>query len=137
MTGQCLRTRRAIPGDRARFCTCVEGKSSCGPLSVWFKIGISLIDALPPRSRNLLTVMERVDCTKGPGAKGNELTNLGVILIGGTSHTGKSTVAKRIAERLGAICVSTDSLARHPGRPWPAAREVPPHVVEHYLQLGD
>jgi len=60
-----------------------------------------------------------------------------VLLIGGTSHTGKSTVAKRIAEMRGAICVSTDSLARHPGRPWPAAREVPAHVVRHYLELND
>lgn len=62
---------------------------------------------------------------------------LRVVLIGGTSHTGKSTVAKRIAEKIGATCVSTDSLARHPGRPWPAARDVPPHVVRHYLELGD
>ena len=65
------------------------------------------------------------------------LQNLRVILIGGTSHTGKSTVAKRIAEKIGATTVSTDSLARHPGRPWPAGREVPPHVVRHYLELGD
>lgn len=62
---------------------------------------------------------------------------LRVVLIGGTSHTGKTTVAKRIAEWIGATYVSTDSLARHPGRPWPAARDVPPHVVRHYLELGD
>ena len=62
---------------------------------------------------------------------------LKVVLIGGTSHTGKSTVAKRIAEKVSATYVSTDTLARHPGRPWPAARDVPPHVVRHYLELGD
>ncbi len=52
-----------------------------------------------------------------------------VLLIGGTSHVGKSTVAQVIAGRLGFEYVSTDKLARHPGRPWP---EPLPHVVEHY-----
>ena len=41
-----------------------------------------------------------------------------VILIGGSSHTGKSTAAREIAGRLGWSHLSTDSLARHPGRPW-------------------
>ena len=57
-----------------------------------------------------------------------------VLLIGGTSHAGKSTLATEIAARLGWACHSTDKLARHPGRPWrtpPAA--VPDHVREHYL----
>ena len=57
-----------------------------------------------------------------------------VILIGGTSNTGKSTLAQVLASKLGWRHISTDSLARHPGRPWrvgPAA--VPEHVAEHYL----
>ncbi|WP_030737061.1 AAA family ATPase [Streptomyces griseus] len=56
-----------------------------------------------------------------------------VVLIGGTSNTGKSTVAGRLAERLGFEHRSTDGLARHPGRPWRTPEhEVPPHVAEHY-----
>jgi len=61
-----------------------------------------------------------------------------VLLIGGTSHTGKSTVARAAAERLGFTYRPTDLLARHPGRPWRTPdREVPPHVAEHYGSLGD
>ncbi|GAA3757291.1 hypothetical protein GCM10023082_60260 [Streptomyces tremellae] len=62
-----------------------------------------------------------------------------MVLIGGTSHTGKSTVARAVADRLGFDRLSTDALARHPGRPWPTPeREVPPHVGEHYRTLtGD
>ena len=61
---------------------------------------------------------------------------LKVILIGGSSHTGKSTVARALAERLGWEVISTDSLARHPGRPWaPEGQAVRPHVAEHYLTL--
>lgn len=60
-----------------------------------------------------------------------------VLLIGGTSHAGKSTLARSLARRLGWACRSTDSLARHPGRPWRAqADQVPAHVVEHYSRLG-
>ncbi|MFE3854930.1 hypothetical protein ACFXPN_27835 [Streptomyces griseorubiginosus] len=56
-----------------------------------------------------------------------------VVVIGGTSNTGKSTVAGAVAERLGFAHRSTDLLARHPGRPWRTPeREVPPHVAEHY-----
>ncbi|MFD4129165.1 AAA family ATPase [Streptomyces globisporus] len=59
-----------------------------------------------------------------------------VVLIGGTSNTGKSTVAEAVAERLGFEHRSTDGLARHPGRPWRTSeREVPPHVAEHYGTL--
>lgn len=59
-----------------------------------------------------------------------------VVLIGGTSNTGKSTVAGAVADRLGFEHRSTDGLARHPGRPWRTPeREVPPHVVEHYGTL--
>jgi 2-phosphoglycerate kinase len=56
-----------------------------------------------------------------------------VVLIGGTSNVGKSTVAQAVAAELGFECRSTDHLARHPGRPWRTAeREVPAHVAEHY-----
>ncbi|MFH9136000.1 hypothetical protein [Streptomyces sp. NPDC017524] len=59
-----------------------------------------------------------------------------VVLIGGTSNTGKSTVAAAVAERLGFEHRSTDGLARHPGRPWRTPEhEVPPHVAEHYGTL--
>jgi 2-phosphoglycerate kinase len=59
-----------------------------------------------------------------------------VVLIGGTSNVGKSTVAQALADRLGFECLSTDGLARHPGRPWRTPeREVPPHVAEHYGTL--
>lgn len=60
------------------------------------------------------------------------------ILIGGTSHAGKSTLAQALAERLGWTAASTDYLARHPGRPWRAAPDVvPPHVAAYYLDLTD
>ena len=63
--------------------------------------------------------------------------NLKVILIGGSSHVGKSTVADSLSARLGWVHISTDSLARHPGRPWRTAPEkVPDHVAEHYLCLS-
>lgn len=56
-----------------------------------------------------------------------------VILIGGTSHTGKSTLAQSLASHLGWQLVSTDNLARHPGRPWRELPDrVPEHVAEHY-----
>ncbi|MFC8225375.1 hypothetical protein [Streptomyces sp. NPDC057287] len=59
-----------------------------------------------------------------------------VVLIGGTSNVGKSTVAQGVADRLGFECLSTDGLARHPGRPWRTPdREVPAHVAEHYASL--
>jgi 2-phosphoglycerate kinase len=59
-----------------------------------------------------------------------------VILIGGTSHAGKTTLAHEVAARLGWDCVSTDYLKRHPGRPWKAPPEtVPARVVEHYRDL--
>ena len=60
-----------------------------------------------------------------------------VLLIGGTSHVGKSTLAQSLASTLGWRYLSTDSLARHPGRPWKTRPEtVPPHVAEHYLTLS-
>lgn len=56
-----------------------------------------------------------------------------IILIGGTSHTGKSTLAARLGDRLGIDVMSTDKLGRHPGRPWPVAR---PEVAEFYRSLS-
>lgn len=55
-----------------------------------------------------------------------------VVLIGGTSHVGKSTLARALAASLGFRHESTDRLARHPGRPWTATR---PDVQEHYARL--
>ena len=46
------------------------------------------------------------------------MAELRVVLIGGTSNTGKSSVAQVVAERLEFAYRSTDGLARHPGRPW-------------------
>lgn len=64
------------------------------------------------------------------------LTHLRVILLGGSSHAGKSTVAQTLAAQLGWTCLSTDKLAKHPGRPWRAApKAVPGHVATHYLTL--
>ena len=61
---------------------------------------------------------------------------LRVALIGGTSHAGKSTTARAVAARLGGEALSTDKLARHPGRPWPTPTwVVPDHVAEHYRTL--
>ena len=65
-----------------------------------------------------------------------------VILIGGSSHSGKTTLAqcilaRTLAEQRSARLISTDSLARHPGRPWrthPA--DIPAHVREHYASLS-
>ena len=59
-----------------------------------------------------------------------------VLLIGGSSHVGKSALAESLAARLGCNRISTDSLARHPGRPWRTSPEiVPDHVAEHYVSL--
>ena len=63
--------------------------------------------------------------------------NLKVILIGGSSQAGKSTLSESLAATLGWTRLSTDSLARHPGLPWrPAPEKVPKHVAEHYLCLS-
>lgn len=63
--------------------------------------------------------------------------DLRVILIGGSSHAGKSTLSISLAAKLGWTHLSTDSLARHPGRTWkPEGQAVPDHVAEHYLTLS-
>ena len=61
-----------------------------------------------------------------------------VILIGGSSHAGKSTLAQYLAAKLGWNYRSTDKLARHPGRPWIKDNKkfIPQHVVEHYQNLS-
>lgn len=58
---------------------------------------------------------------------------LSIILISGTSHVGKSTLAGLLSEKLHCEAISTDSLARHPGRPWPG---IPAPVEEYYRQLS-
>lgn len=58
---------------------------------------------------------------------------LSTILIAGTSHVGKSTLAGLLGERLRCEAISTDSLARHPGRPWPG---IPAPVEEYYTRLS-
>ena len=60
------------------------------------------------------------------------------ILIGGSSHAGKSTLAQSLAAKLGWNYRSTDKLARHPGRPWIQDNKkfIPQHVVEHYQNLS-
>ena len=58
-------------------------------------------------------------------------------LIGGTSHSGKSTLAKNLSSKLGLDYLSTDSLARHPGRPWKERLAlIPDHVRKHYSLLS-
>ncbi|HWA62072.1 MAG TPA: hypothetical protein VG939_11900 [Caulobacteraceae bacterium] len=47
---------------------------------------------------------------------------------------GKSTLAKRVGESWNARVTSTDTLGRHPGRPWPLVR---PPVDEYYSCLTD
>jgi len=62
---------------------------------------------------------------------------LGVILIGGSSNVGKTTLAQTLALKLGWSHISTDSLGRHPGRPWRVKqKDVPEHTVEHYISLS-
>jgi shikimate kinase len=58
-----------------------------------------------------------------------------VILLGGSSHAGKSTLARALADAMGGEVLSTDTLARHPGRPWGEVGRRP-HVIEHYLTLS-
>ena len=60
-----------------------------------------------------------------------------ILLIGGSSHVGKSTLAQRLADQLGWSYLSTDRLARHPGRPWQVPPQmVPQHMVAHYQTLS-
>ena len=80
----------------------------------------------PGSSRSSVGISEAIT---NPNAK--------VLLIGGSSHVGKSTLAESLATLLGWTHVSTDRLARHPGRPWASPpRRVPDDVAEHYLKLS-
>jgi 2-phosphoglycerate kinase len=56
------------------------------------------------------------------------------IVIGGSSHVGKTILAKGLAHALERELVSTDNLGRHPGRPWPSVRA---QVAEYYSSLSD
>lgn len=59
-----------------------------------------------------------------------------VLLIGGTSHVGKTTFARSLANELNCGYLSTDTLARHPGRPWRKDNSpLPDDVIEHYSTL--
>ncbi|SER96595.1 hypothetical protein [Rhizobium sp. NFR03] len=55
------------------------------------------------------------------------------IFIAGSSHMGKSSLAKRLGKNTGWRVISTDDLGRHPGRPWP---DVKPQVAEFYTSLS-
>lgn len=60
-----------------------------------------------------------------------------VLLIGGSSHAGKSCLGQLISAHLGYDYCATDKLARHPGRPWRSTSDaVPIHVVDHYQSLS-
>lgn len=59
--------------------------------------------------------------------------NLMNLLISGTSHTGKSSLADVIGKALGCKTYATDGFARHPGRPWPNPA---PHVAEYFAALS-
>jgi len=61
-----------------------------------------------------------------------------VILIGGSSHAGKSTLSQAFAAKLGWSYRSTDKLARHPGRPWVGAdgKSIPEYVAEYYRNMS-
>jgi 2-phosphoglycerate kinase len=65
------------------------------------------------------------------------MSDVRVVIIGGSSNVGKTTLANHLSEKLGWRRISTDYLARHPGRPWRTPPEtVPEHVAEHYLSLS-
>lgn len=61
-----------------------------------------------------------------------------VILISGSSHAGKLTLARSLAAKLDWSYLSTDNLARHPGRPWVNAdgKAIREDVAEHYRTLS-
>ena len=61
-----------------------------------------------------------------------------IILIGGTSHTGKSALGRALASELKGKYIATDDLARHPGRPWNTlnSQTIKPRVAEHYRSLS-
>ena len=60
-----------------------------------------------------------------------------VILIGGTSHVGKSSFGEVLAAHLGFNLLSTDQFARHPGRPWRDDDSELPIDVSSYFSLHE
>jgi 2-phosphoglycerate kinase len=65
------------------------------------------------------------------------MRNKKILLIGGASHVGKSTLAQSLASNLNWNYCATDKLARHPGRPWRTKLDdIPKHVAEHYQLLS-
>ncbi len=56
------------------------------------------------------------------------------LLIFGSSHVGKTTLAERIGQATAWPVLSSDKMARHPGRPWPVVRAP---VAEYYERLTD
>jgi adenylate kinase family enzyme len=73
----------------------------------------------------------------GPGGEARAVRDIRVLLIGGTSHVGKSTLAEALAAEIGWDRLSTDRLARHPGRPWATSSGAfPEHLATHYLSLS-
>ena len=78
---------------------------------------------------------DRSRTTENMGTKAH--CDLRVILIGGASHVGKSTLARSLADTRGWRLLSTDTMARHPGRPWRSPPDrVPDDVSKHYLTLS-
>ena len=62
--------------------------------------------------------------------------NVAVLVIGGTSHTGKSTLGHSLASDLGWRHLSNDAIARHPGRPFRGDSKVPGTLPEsHYPRI--
>ena len=100
-------------------------------------VGESLLLALDAIEALLASQYHRGSGAPGglPQSTMNKIrSDLRVILIGGSSHVGKSTLSRSLADRLGWRLISTDNMARHPGRPWRSASDrVPDHVAEHYL----
>ncbi len=58
---------------------------------------------------------------------------MSALLIFGSSHVGKSTLAQRVGATLRWPVYSTDKMGRHPGRPWP---DVKAPVKEFYERLS-
>ena len=79
-----------------------------------------------------------VPADDGPAAQQPpDMRETRVVLIGGPSHVCKTMLGQSMAARLGWRHVSTDSIARHPGRPWKTEfRGVPEDVAKHYLGLS-
>jgi 2-phosphoglycerate kinase len=91
-------------------------------LQLWFA---SILSHLKKKRIFLTLVTKSIDRTR-------------VIIIGGSSHVGKSTLGRSLSTKLGWNYLSTDTLARHPGRPWVSTKvkSIPEHVAQHYQTLS-